>query len=209
MPKRFTSIVLFMALYLTGCMSIVQSVIGIKDARKLTDAQIIKASRKFKIDQNANYRLDPSYFSYIINLDTTKFKAQQKNHIQPLQALYFNAQGQLVKFYLNCYAGGFPNLKWNRNGNLDTFLPKDQAPTDTLLDLEKQLSFLKPVGVSPKEISIQNYDYLVFVYWNKCTKRHSRSLIKNINKNISKATNTKVKLIYVNYDNVFYELEHR
>lgn len=209
MPKKFTSIILVMALYLTGCMSIVQSVIGIKDARKLTDEEIVKASRKFNIDQNTNYRLDTSYFSYIISLDTALYKTQKKNHIQPLQALYFDSQGKLIKYYLNCYAGGFPNLKWNRNGNLETFLPKDQAPTDTLLDLKKQLRFLKPVGVSPKEISTQNYDYLVFVYWNKCTKRHSRSLINNINKNISKATNAKVKLIYVNYDNVFYELENR
>ena len=198
-----------MSISLSGCMSIVQSIIGIKDAKRLTDEQIVKTSKKFKIDQTANYRLDTTFYTYIKSLDTAKYKAQQKNHIQPLQALYFNAKGELVKYYLNCYAGGFPQLNWNRNGNLETFLPKDQAPLDTILSLQKQIGFLKPVGTTSGQVMDQNYDHIVFVYWNKCTKRHSKTLIKNIKQNVSKANNTKVKLVYVNYDNVFYELEHR
>ncbi len=190
-------------------MTIIQSYVGIKDANKLTDSQIVKTSKSFKVDQNANYRLDTSYLSYILNLDKTIYKAQRKNHIQPLQALYFDSKGQLVKFYINCYAGGLPNLKWNRNGNLETFLPKDQAPLDTILNLTKQLSYLRPVCTSTKNIITENQDYYVFVYWAKCTKRHSKRLIKSIKKNVSKATTEKVKTIYVNYDNVFHKLENK
>ncbi len=190
-------------------MTIVQSIVGIKDAHKLTDSQIVKTSKSFKVDQNANYRLDTTYLSYILDLDKTKYKAQRKNHIQPLQALYFDSKGQLVKFYINCYAGGLPNLKWNRNGNLETFLPKDQAPLDTILTLTKQLSYLRPVCTSTKDLVTENQDYYVFVYWTKCAKRHSKRLIKSIKKNVSKATTEKVKLIYVNYDNIFNTLENK
>lgn len=190
-------------------MSITQSIIGIKEANKLSDIEIEKASKSFKIDQSVNYRLDTTYLSYILSLDTTLFKAQRKNHIQPLQALYFNSEGRLVKFYINCYAGGFPNIKWNRNGNLETFLPKDQAPIDTILNLKKQLSFLRPVCLSTNQIVTENQDFYIFVYWNKCTKRHSRRLIKSIKQNIAKSTTAKVKLIYVNYDNIFNKLENK
>ena len=190
-------------------MAITQSIIGIKDVNKLSDSQIVKTSKSFKVDQNANYRLDTTYLSYILNLDTARFKAQRKNHIQPMQALYFDSSGKLRKFYINCYAGGFPNLKWNRNGNLETFLPKDQAPLDTILNLAKQLSYLRPVCKSTNDTVTQNQDYYVFVYWSKFTKRHSKRLIRNIKQNVSKSTIAKVKTIYVNYDNVFYKFENK
>lgn len=191
-------------------MTIAQSIIGIKEVNKLSDSQIVKTSKSFKVDQNANYRLDTTYLSYILNLDTAQFKAQRKNHIQPMQALYFNSSGKLIKFYINCYAaGGFPNLKWNRNGNLETFLPKDQAPLDTILNLAKQLSYLRPVCKSTNDTVTQNQDYYVFVYWSKFTKRHSKRLIRNIKQNVSKSTIAKVKTIYVNYDNVFYKFENK
>jgi hypothetical protein len=209
MTKIFLTITFALTVFLTGCMTIIQSYVGIKDANKLTDSQIVKTSKSFKVDQNANYRLDTTYLSYILDLDKTTYKAQRKNHTQPLQALYFDSKGQLVKFYINCYAGGLPNLKWNRNGNLETFLPKDQAPLDTILNLTKQLSYLRPVCTSTKDIVTENQDYYVFVYWTKCTKRHSKRLIKSIKKNVSKATTEKVKTIYVNYDNVHYKLENK
>ena len=209
MTKIFLTILFASTVFLTGCMAIVQSYVGIKDAHKLTDSQIVKTSKSFKVDQNSNYRLDTTYLSYILNLDKTEYKAQRKNHIQPLQALYFDSKGQLVKFYINCYAGGLPNLKWNRNGNLETFLPKDQAPLDTILNLTKQLSYLRPVCASTKDIVTENQDYYVFVYWAKCTKRHSKRLIRSIKKNVSKATTEKVKTIYVNYDNVHYKIENK
>lgn len=202
-------ILLSLALSLSSCMSIMQSIIGIKDPKRLTDKEVTKCSKAFDIPQNYNYRLDTSYLDFVLKLDTTQFKAQRKNHVQPLQALYFNSEGQLVKFYINCYAGGFPNLKWNRDGMLDTFLPKDQAPIDTVLNLKRQLSYLKPACESTTEFVEKDFDYCVVVYWNKCTKRHSKRLIKSIQYNVGKAATKKVKVLYANYDNVFYKLENK
>ncbi|MES2589264.1 MAG: hypothetical protein V4622_09795 [Bacteroidota bacterium] len=207
MKKLLILTLLILAFHLTSCMSILQSIYGIKDPKIISDTEIIKSSKKFKVDQNTSYKLDTSYYSFIINLDTNLFKVQRKNHIQPLQALYFNSQGELVKFYINCYAGGFPNLDWNRDGNLETFLPKDQAPVDTILNLQKLVNFLRPVKTSTNQ-DFENQDYNVFVFWSKCTKRHSKRLIRSIKENISLAKSTKVKIYYVNYDNVFYRLEN-
>ena len=209
MKTLIQTIILLFVLSLSSCMTIAKSIIGIKDAKQLTDNEITKYSKLYNVDQNYNYRLDTSYLDFILKLDTTKFKEQRKNHIQPLQALYFNSTGELQKFYINCYAGGFPNLKWNRDGMLNSFLPKDQAPVDTILNLKRQLSYLKPVCVSTKEFVENEYEYYVVVYWNKCTKRHSKRLIKNIQYNISKATTEKVKIIYANYDNVFNKYERK
>jgi hypothetical protein len=190
-------------------MPIVKSIYGIKDPKLISDKQIVKTSKKFKVEQSANYSLDTSYFSFIMDLDTNKFKVERKNHIQPLQALYFDSEGQLVKFYINCYAGGFPNLNWNYDGNLETFLPKDQAPLDTIINFQKLAPFLKPVNRLSKVNELSNYDYYVVVFWTKCMKRHSKRLIKSIQENVSKAKSHKVKLIYVNNEHVFYKLENR
>ncbi|MCA0429331.1 MAG: hypothetical protein LCH32_02385 [Bacteroidetes bacterium] len=201
-----TIIIIFFALN-SSCIKLAQSIIGVKSPKQLTNCQIEKTSKSFKVDQTANYRLDTSYLKFILKLDTIKFKQQIKNHIQPLQALYFNSKGELQKFYINCYAGGFPNLKWNRGGVLDVFPPKDQAPLDTVLNLNKQLYFIKPVCASTPILSIEKHNYYVFIYWNKCTKRHSKKLIKCIKKNVSLPKNENIKLVFVNYDNVFYKIE--
>ena len=42
-------------------MTIVQSIIGIKEANKLSDNQIVKTSKLFKVDQSENYRLDTTW----------------------------------------------------------------------------------------------------------------------------------------------------
>jgi hypothetical protein len=47
----------------------------------------------------------------------------------------------------------------------------------------------------------------LFIYWNKCTKRHSKKLIKSIKKNVSLSKNESIKLMFVNYDNVFYKID--
>lgn len=194
---------------MSGCMSIAQSIIGIKDAQLLSNEEIVKSSKKFKLDQQNNYRLDTLYLSYLLHLDTSRLKEQIKNHYQPLQALYFNDNGDLMKFYINCYAGGFPQLKWNRDGMLDSFLPKDQAPTDTLINLMKLSAYLIPVSHETKAFSKDSSDYFIFIFWNKCTKRHSKRLIKSIRQNVSKAGNNKIRLSFVNYDAVFYSMQKR
>lgn len=133
---------------------------GIRNPKEISQKKIIKYSKRLGISKDAIYELDTSYFSLLSSLkliannsllpDTLK-KIERKhvqNHYQPLQALYFNKSGKLESFQINCYAGGFPNLKWDRDSILTTFPPKIQAPLDTLLSESLIISFLKPIFIS-------------------------------------------------------------
>lgn len=178
-------------------------ILGIKNPKHLSDLEISKVSSKLKISDSDSYRLDKDYLNFILSLDTSKYKEERKNHYQPLQALYFDKNGHLKKFYINCYAGGLP-LQWNRNGNLDSFLPKDQAPIDTILNLKKQFSFLRKVNDSSHNLVINsNVDFYVVIYWNKFMYKHSKRLIELIKDNCSKSQNLNVQVVYVNNDNLF------
>ena len=199
--KRIPLIIIIPALLsLTSCMTIVQSIFGWKDPKPISESVMNRYAKHFNIPPAANFSLDSSYLHYLFSLDTSLFKHQAKNHYQPLQALYFNKQGGLTKFYINCYAGGFPTLKWNRDGKLDIFPPGDQAPVDTLLNLDRQLSFLNVTKESVNP-DLKSPDYVVFIYWNTFMKRHSRHLIHSIRKNCALSDPDKVKIIYVNNDN--------
>jgi hypothetical protein len=103
---------------------------------------------------------------------------------------------------VNCYAGGFPNLNWNRQGIFNEFIPKQQAPIDSLLTLTTQLNFLKPLSKSYL-ISTESYDYVIVVYWSRFMGRQSKRFIRIIQKNIQLEKTKKVKIIYANNDNIF------
>jgi hypothetical protein len=44
-------------------MSLVQSIVGIKDARLLSNEEIYRRSKKLKIDHKNNFRLDTLYLT--------------------------------------------------------------------------------------------------------------------------------------------------
>jgi hypothetical protein len=131
-----------------------------------------------------------------------KYKYHIKNYLQPLQALYYDKSGQLQSFQINCYAGGYPNLKWDRNEVMTTFPPKEQAPIDSILPLNIQLKYIQQLPDS-KDISTEEYDYIVFVHWNRFMGRQSKRLIQAVKANAKLAENQKVKIIYVNTDAIF------
>ena len=129
---------------LTGCSSIFSSMYGIKKTKKLDEKIINRYAKKFNIPNTDNYELDTAFTSFLFIQDTSIYK-QLNNHFQPLQALYFDISGSLKSYQVNCYAGGFPNLNWNRQGIFNEFIPKQQAPIDSLLTITTQLNFLNPL----------------------------------------------------------------
>jgi hypothetical protein len=198
----FTIIVLTFILGLTSCTSIFTGLYGMKNTKTVDEKTIIRYSKKYNIPTSASYELDTAYFSYLFSLDSTKYKYQIKNHFQPLQALYYDNSGQLKSFQVNCYAGGFPNLKWDRNEIMTTFPPRQQAPIDSIVPLETHLKYLKPLSQTEK-IQIDHYDYIVIVHWNRFMGRQSKRLIRFVQDNSKLATGEKVKIIYANTDNIF------
>ena len=50
---------------------------------------------------------------------------------------------------------------------------------------------------------MENQEYIVFVYWSKFMGRQSKRFINFINKNSSLNKNEKIRVIYVNTDNIY------
>ncbi len=90
---------------------------------------------------------------------------------------------------------------------MSSFPPKAQAPIDSIIDLPTQIKHLRKLSYS-KTISIDNYDYHVIVYWNRFMGRQSKRLIRLVQQN-SKNTDKKVKILYVNTDNIFDESNNK
>jgi len=187
---------------LSSCSAIMTKCYGVKKIKPVKEQIIVRFANKYNIPKNDLYELDTSYFNYLFSLDTIRFKKQIKNHYQPLQVLYFGNDGYLKTYLVNCYAGGFPNLKWNRNETMTTFPPKQQAPIDSLISLNTQMKFLKPLSQS-SNLSIENFDFVVLVFWNRFMGRQSKRLIHFVQLNNKLEKEKKVKIVYVNNDNFF------
>jgi len=175
---------------------------GLKKTKTIDEKTIARFAKKYNVPAPDNYDLDTAYFSYMFSLDTTQYKQEIKNHTQPLQALYYDNSGNLKSFQVNCYAGGFPNLKWDRDERMTIFPPKQQAAIDSIVPLETHLKYLKPLSQTEK-IQIDNYDYIVIVHWNRFMGRQSKRLIRFVQDNSKLETDKKVKIIYANTDNLF------
>ena len=189
---------------LLSCSTILTGIYGIKKIKSINKNTIVRYAKKYNILSTDSYELDASYFIFLTSLDTIKYKSQIQNHYQPLQALYYNNSGYLKSFQVNCYAGGLPNLKWNVNGIMSAFPPKQQAPIDSIIPLETQLKYLNPISPSFK-LSVDSYDYIVIVYWNRFMGRQSKRLIHIVQENCKLEKEKKVKIIYANTDNIFVE----
>ena len=175
-----------------------------KSSKSIDESTIIRYANKYNVPLTDNYELDTSYISYLYSHDTSKYKSQIKNHYQPLQALYYDDSGDLQSFQVNCYAGGFPNLKWDRNEIMTEFPPKQQAPLDSLVHFETQVKYLNPLSKT-EEFSEDQYDYFVVVYWSRFMGRQSKRLIKFVQENSKLAPDKKIKIIYANTDDIFAE----
>lgn len=184
----------------SGCAHLIY---GLHHTKSLDKKTILEYSLKRKIPPADNFELDTMYLMFLNKVDTFRYKnSEHKNHYQPLQALYYNKAGGLDAFIINCYARGFPNLKWNRKGILDTFVPRRQAPTDSILPLFEHLKYMKPLP-GAQRFTFGQDDYTVIVYWNYFMGRQSKRLNKAIQKNVKLAKGKKVRLMYVNTDNFF------
>lgn len=185
---------------MTSCTRIVYSLYGFKpkELRMLSDEEIVLNARKNGINSNQIFKVDSNYIQFLKNLDTTQHKLAQKNHYQPLQALYYDANGELQSFLINCYTKGFPNLKWNENGILNTFPPQQQAPLDNVLPLEKHLSLLHPTSTQAKILEDNDQHYTLIIYWSPFMGRQSKRFVKKIHNNCKLAKGQNL-IIYYTY----------
>ena len=180
---------------------------GLKKLKPLPETAISETAAACIIPAADSYVLDSSSLRILKELYAGKPTAL-KDHLQPLQAIYYSVKNSFQfpdSWQINCYAGGFPDLKWNREGRMEQFPPALQAPLDSLLSLKKRMEFLRPVTGAMPFNSI-SFDYIVLVYWNRFMGRQSKNLIKAVQQNVTLAGDKRVKIIYVNNDNLFSQL---
>ncbi|MBK0403298.1 hypothetical protein I5M27_09895 [Adhaeribacter sp. BT258] len=203
---RITSLLLvLLSLICSSCSSVYMSAYGIKNPEKLDQNQIASQARKYNIPAENSFELDNApYSEFLKSFDQKRYYQQIYNHSQPLQALYFDKNGDLKIFYINCYAGGFPNLTWDKDGNFNSFPPSLQAPIDSLVNLQTLSRYLKPISIA--QLSPENSsDFTIVVFWNRMMERQSKRFIETVQQNCAKAGNQKIQLLYVNNDDLMAE----
>ena len=147
---------------LSSCSRTLLKLYGIKATYTIVDDKnLVQLSPKYDIPLEDWYELDFSYYDFILSFDKDIYIEEKNNHLQPLQALYFNSEGKLISYHVNCDMGGVPNLNI-----FNTFLPNIQTKLDTIISLETLSLYLIPTVYS-ESFSHLNYDYIVVVIWSE------------------------------------------
>ena len=188
---------------LSGCQAVFRGLYGMQAARPVEEAELQQLASRYGVPAAQLAVFDTSYRQFLAGPLRPEVR---KNHYQPLQAAYYDRTGQLRVFYVNCYAGGFPNLTWNHAGSLNQFPPAPQAPLDSALALPTYLRYLRrpdgqPLPAPPAA------DYTVVV-WSQLMGRQSHRLIKAVQRNVV-LTEQPVRILFVNNDNVLYYLAEK
>jgi len=70
------------------------------------------------------------------------------------------------------------------------------------LPLQKHLNYLVPLN-DKSTIELNDYDFVVLVHWSRFMGRQSKRLIKIVQENAAQNKNYRIKIIYLNNDNIF------
>lgn len=209
------ALLLLPLLLLSGCNAIAIWLYGL-DTKFVpaNDDNREEIQARFGLEDEPWYELDEASLtcylmdSFYTKLDTTdslRWERQARvlnNHLQMLQAMYFDRAGRLVSYHLNCYAEGFPNLKWNKYSAFNSFPPSSAAPPDTLTPLPALLPHIRdahnnPISATPSPQA----DYTVVVFWSGFFGRQSKRLIRTVQKNLPLAADSlRVEVLFVNDD---------
>jgi len=186
---------------LNSCNSIVGALYGERDVSKLDKKTVIGIiSKDDVLKQQENYYLDSNFADFCYSHFPENHKVLH-DFLQPMQALYFDSSGRLISWHLNCYAGGFPNLKWNRGDVFATFPPKSQRPLTDSISLNSILPYLKKFEHLNYSKPIQSSPMTIVVFWNYQLFRQSKRLINLVEQNLKLNTDKRqARMIFVNTD---------
>ena len=199
--RRF---IILSSLSLHGLCSCNGLLFGIRNPRPISDDDIRRSAIRYHIpaaDLYCNKGTKLYYASLLQNKLGMHLLA--KDHMQPLQAIYFDQKGKMISWHINCLAGGpMGSINWNKEHRMDVFPPHTAAPPDTNIHFQSFYQMLRPLSF-PEKPSLEDHEYIVILYWNDFMKRGSRKLIHTIRKNLLLAGTKSVKLLWVNNENDF------
>ncbi|WP_380287040.1 hypothetical protein [Hymenobacter monticola] len=138
---------LAMGLLLNSCQAVFTGIYGIREPKPLAASSLPRLAETYGIPPGSHNAVLDTGFRRMLRCMHQQDASVAKNHWQFLQAMYYNAAGQQQSFHINCYAGGFPNLQWERDGIMAHFPPAQQAPRDSALSLAAHLQHVYTAGL--------------------------------------------------------------
>ncbi len=205
--KPLTVFAVSTLLFCASCSNMLLKMYGIKEAEPMSVQEVITLAKEYSLPVGDVYMLDSNYKSFIYGesssnsvvtsgadiciMDDLKFSLNQ-----PAQYMLFDSSKKLISHTVNCNAGGFPNLKWNRGGNFDVFPPRSLKKVDSSFSLSQIEQYFIPVQHST---DAKNYKYYCVVYWNEFMGRQSDHLLELA----KRSDKENVKMMYVNVDDYF------
>lgn len=200
-------IILVMLTCCYGCTKFLMSAYGVKNPRLLNEDEISLRAKELHISDENSFILDKKYFYALEKKDTSeplfgnKCSPMISKYLQPLQVMYFDESGRLLSFHNNCYAQGFPKLKWNTRDQFNSFIPVTTIPiTDSVLNMELLLTYLRPIN--DKGI-YQKAKWTVIVFWCDFMLKQSKELIRVARENLIKDNSKTARIYFVNVDNCY------
>lgn len=206
---KYYALCMVMLTLFSSCRSILGDIYGERDVSRLNEAMVENIISKDTILSNhQNYYLDSSF----VNACYARFSGSRQllhDFLQPMQALYFDSLGDLISWHLNCYAGGFPNLKWNRGNVFATFPPKSQRPVTDSISLKALQPYLRKFDKLSNYKPAQPAALTIIVFWNYQMFKQSKRLIDLVEKNLKLGGNKQMpKLVFVNTDLMYKNWGH-
>lgn len=205
--KRVATYILLLSILMlhSSCAHLAMKAMGMKQPKELNQKQLQRFSRKMNIPETNSFFADTSYWNLIVDLP--KERGIQKNHYQPIQAIYFNKGSNFpTAWYINCYAKGTTfGLLWNADSSFNEFPPKGNAPLDSAISIFSFDNYIHPVFPSSKYF-INPDEFNILVIYNRVFQRQSRNLIRLVQQNAALSA-TPVNIKYINIDNAFIDSE--
>lgn len=179
---------------------------GVRNVSKLDKEMVVDIiSKDDVLKKQENYYLDSNFVDFCYSRFSGNYKIQH-DFLQPMQAFYFDSLGRLLSWHLNCYAGGFPNLKWNRDNIFGTFPPKSPRPLTDSIALNSILPYLKKFGRLNYSKPAEASPLTIVVFWNYQYFRQSKRLINLVEQNLKlNVDKEQSRMIFVNTDLMKYE----
>ena len=184
-----------------SCKSALEAMYGVRNVSHLDKEMVVDIiSKDDVLKQQENYYLDSNFVDFCCSHFSGNYKILH-DFLQPMQALYFDSSGRLISWHLNCYAGGFPNLKWNRGDVFATFPPKSPRPLTDSITLNSILPYLKKFDSLNYSKPAQVAPLTIVVFWNYQFFRQSKRLINLVVQNLKlNADKRQSRIIFVNTD---------
>lgn len=200
---RIQIIILLLSTTLSSCFT----VIGMRNEKEISVPRIQKLAKRFQVPINDLYRVKAVKYDSLITLKNITGK-DKDNIEQPNQIIVFDNKEQNLAYLINCNIGGFPYLKWNRFGGMDS-LPIRQCKFYDLpvkLSLAELNSIIEPMNQSASSQIDNDVDYYYYIFWSRILFRNSKKMIKTVNQNLiqAKKNNINIKVFYIFSDTMFY-----